>query len=270
MSKQSKASDPRELREQVQKGYAEVAKGGSGCCSGSIDKQERSESLGYSREDLAALPAAANLGAGCGNPTAAAEIQVGETVLDLGSGAGIDCFLAAKKVGPRGKVIGVDMTEAMLAKARQNAEQVGAENVEFRQGIIEELPVESGTVDLILSNCVINLSPEKGRVFAEAHRVLKPGGRMLISDIVLEKLLPEELTDDLGAHLGCLAGATLKEHYLRLVKDAGFTGVEVLSEMPFESDGDGPNGLADKLCCGADADDVPRAISLKLRAVKSR
>ncbi|MHC5066891.1 MAG: arsenite methyltransferase [Planctomycetota bacterium] len=269
MNERLKAEDPGQLREQVREGYAEVAVGTGGCCSGNLDKQERSENLGYSSEELAVLPEGANLGAGCGNPTASAEIQPGETVLDLGSGAGIDCFLAAQKVGPGGKVIGVDMTDEMLQKARANAEKVGAKNVEFRQGIIEELPVKSRSVDLILSNCVINLSPEKDRVFAEAYRVLKPGGRMLISDIVLEKLLPQSVVDDLGSHLGCVSGATLKAHYLRLMRDAGFEQIEVLSELPFESDGEGPNGLSDKLCCGADGEKLPRAISLKLRAVKS-
>jgi SAM-dependent methyltransferase len=189
--------------------------------------------IGYDEEQLAAVPEGANLGLGCGNPTAIDALRPGETVVDLGSGAGMDAFLAAKQVGPGGRVIGVDMTDAMLDKARENARKTGATNVEFRKGQIEELPIENESVDAIISNCVINLSPEKDRVFREAFRVLRPGGRIMISDLVLERPLPPELIGSIDAYLGCVGGASLRAEYLETIEKAGFAEVRVERETHF-------------------------------------
>jgi ubiquinone/menaquinone biosynthesis C-methylase UbiE len=190
--------------------------------------------IGYSREQMAAVPEGANLGLGCGNPVALASLREGETVLDLGSGAGFDCFLAAKAVGDSGRVIGVDMTPEMLGKARANAAKGGYRNVEFRLGEIEHLPAADASVDIIISNCVINLSPDKPQVFAEAFRVLRPGGRLTVSDIVLLKPLPPGLADSVAAYVGCLAGASLKEDYLNKLRRAGFSEVQVVGESAFD------------------------------------
>ena len=199
-----------------------------GCCDGPAKSpDETSRALGYSSDELASLPAGANLGLGCGNPQAIASIMPGETVLDLGSGAGIDCFLAAKATGDRGLVIGVDMTPAMISKARSNAEMAGVQNVEFRLGEIENLPAADHSVDVIISNCVINLSPEKWRVYSEAFRVLKPGGRIAVSDIVLTATLPEELQGDLFLHTGCMAGASSIPELEAYLADAGFANVRI-------------------------------------------
>ena len=192
--------------------------------------------IGYSEAELTAVPEGANLGLGCGNPIALASLKEGETVLDLGSGAGFDCFLAAGRVGSTGKVIGVDMTPEMLERARENARKDNIENVEFRQGDIEHLPVEDGCVDVIISNCVINLAPDKGRVFSEAFRVLKPGGRLMVSDIVLTKPLPEFVKNSIAAYIGCVAGASLREDYLEAMRQAGFENVTVQGETPFPVD----------------------------------
>ena len=189
--------------------------------------------MGYSGEALKSVPDDANLGLGCGNPTALASLKEGEIVLDLGSGGGLDCFLAAEKVGQPGKVIGVDMTPEMVSLARKNAEKGNHTNVEFRLGEIENLPVADNTVDVIISNCVINLSPDKGRVFQEAYRVLKPGGRLMISDIALLKPLPEFVKESIAAYVGCVAGALLKDDYISAVASAGFENVTVVDEKPF-------------------------------------
>jgi len=186
--------------------------------------------MDYTEEELQKLPEGANLGLGCGNPVALASLKEGDTYLDLGSGAGIDCFLAAERVGKSGKVIGVDMTPEMVDRARENAKKGGYENVEFRLGEIEYLPMADNSVDVITSNCVINLSPDKKAVFKEAYRVLKPGGRLMISDIVLLKELPEKILKSAEAYVRCISGAMLKDEYLKVVKDAGFGDVEVLSE----------------------------------------
>ena len=183
--------------------------------------------LGYSAEDSAIAPEAANLGLGCGNPLAIASLQPGQTVVDLGSGAGFDSFLAARAVGPSGTVIGVDMTHEMLAKARENAKKHGFSNVEFRLGEIEALPVADQSVEVIISNCVINLSPEKPRVFAEAYRVLKPGGRLAVADIVATATLPEEVRGDWAAYTGCMAGASQMSEVEEMLRQAGFDKIKI-------------------------------------------
>lgn len=214
-----------DLKRNVRDNYGAVARAGGGL-SAAIDPTE----AGYAAEDLAAAPEGSNMGLGCGNPLALADIKPGETVLDLGSGGGFDCFLAANAVGPEGHVIGVDMTEDMIALARLNAQKGGFGNVEFRLGEIESLPVDEGTVDLILSNCVINLVPDKDRAFGEAYRVLKPGGRLHVSDIVLTSdELPEALCDA-QAYVNCIAGAVSREAYLQAMRAAGFENVTVHSE----------------------------------------
>jgi len=228
------------IKKAVRDGYAKVAAGGS-CCSGPITNccgqenlaKEISSSIGYTQEDIDKVPEGSNLGLGCGNPIALASLKKGEVVLDLGSGAGFDCFLAADKVGPEGKVIGVDMTPEMLEKARENAQKDNFTNIEFRLGEIENLPVADGAVDIIISNCVINLSTDKSRVFSEAFRVLKPGGRIMVSDIVLTKELPDFIRDNVSAYVGCISGAIIKEDYLSAIEKAGFTDVEILDEVNF-------------------------------------
>ncbi len=224
-----RSEDVETLREQVREGYTRVAE--------SMDDAERAGALarnvGYDDEQLSAVPEGANLGVGCGNPTAIDALRPGETVVDLGSGAGMDAFLAARQVGPDGRVIGVDMTPAMLEKARENARKAGVSNVEFREGRIEELPLEDGSVDAILSNCVINLSPEKDRVYREAFRVLKPGGRLMVSDIVLERPLPRRVVESLDAYLGCVGGASGRAEYLDTIRAAGFAEVRIESEASF-------------------------------------
>jgi SAM-dependent methyltransferase len=225
--------DADEKKEIIKKKYQEIAVLGVTCCSGggccgSSSSEDLSMSVGYSETDVRAVPDA-NMGLGCGNPVAIAELKPGDVVLDLGSGAGFDCFLAAQRVGSSGKVIGVDMTPEMIEKAQANALKYGYSNVEFRQGDIEALPVKDSSVDVIISNCVINLAPDKEKVFREAFRVLKPGGRMYISDMVLLAELPEELKNDHELLAGCVAGAVLKEEYLELLKRVGFS-VEILAE----------------------------------------
>jgi ubiquinone/menaquinone biosynthesis C-methylase UbiE len=233
--------DKKDVKKVVRENYGNIVKSGSSCCSqvtsccDSKPVQLESTDLGYTAEELASLPEGANLGLGCGNPVAHASLKEGETYLDLGSGAGIDCFLAAQKVGKNGKVIGVDMTPEMLDKARENARSGGFENVEFRLGEIEHLPVADNTVDVITSNCVINLSSDKFAVFTEAYRVLKPGGRLMISDIVLLKELPEFILNSIEAYVGCVAGAMIKEEYLGLVEQAGFKHIQIDSEDVFST-----------------------------------
>ena len=229
-----------DIRKYVRDRYAGIAKQGSSCCGpsaccGAGEAAEKvSGRIGYSDEEMKSVPGGSNLGLGCGNPTALASLRAGETVLDLGSGAGFDCFLAADQVGLSGKVIGVDMTPEMIQKARGNAQKGNHENVEFRLGEIEHLPAANDSVDVVISNCVINLSPAKDKVFAEAYRVLKPGGRAMISDIVLSGELPDVISRSLAAYAGCIAGAIRKEEYLHLMEAAGFRGVHIVQESRFE------------------------------------
>jgi SAM-dependent methyltransferase len=228
----------RKIKQHVKRTYAEVAKGAS-CCDVPTRCHPESRTsfakmIGYSDEELEGLPdSVVRTISGCGNPTALAGLKEGEVVLDLGSGGGIDAFLAAKSVGPKGRVIGVDMTEEMIQLAKKNAEKMKVENVEFRLGEIENLPVEDATVDIIISNCVINLSPDKDKVFSEAFRVLKPGGRMLISDIVTHGKLPNEIRENPEMWAACVAGALDENDYLQKIRNAGFEKVEVLAKNDF-------------------------------------
>jgi arsenite methyltransferase len=229
-----------DIRRSVREGYGKIAKQSgsccapaSPCCGGADSAQTISRGIGYSEEELKSVPEGANLGLGCGNPTALASLQKGETVLDLGSGAGFDCFLAADRVGKKGMVIGVDMTPEMVERARENARKGSYKNVEFRLGEIEYMPVADSSVDVIISNCVINLSLDKKKVFKEAFRVLKSGGRLMISDIVLLKELPASVRESIEAYVGCIAGATMKDEYLRTIKAAGFRNVDIVEETSF-------------------------------------
>lgn len=231
------------IRKNVREGYAKIARQQGSCCGpassccGSGDTTDTiAQKVGYSEEDLAAVPEGSNLGLGCGNPVAMASLKPGETVLDLGSGPGFDCFLAARRVGETGRVIGVDMTPEMLARGRENARKGEYHNVEFRLGEIEHLPVEDNSVDVILSNCVINLSTDKAQVFHEAFRVLKPGGRLIISDTVIIKPLPEFLQRSMAAYVGCVSGAMHRQEYIETVKAAGFKEVQIVKETPFSLD----------------------------------
>ena len=222
-----------EVRSQVQKRYGEIAREGGGCgcapscCGAEGNEGSLSERLGYTGEELSAAPEGSNLGLGCGTPLAVAALRAGERVLDLGSGAGFDAFLAARAVGPAGRVIGVDMTAEMIAKARKNQEAGGFENVEFRLGEIEHLPVADSSVDVIISNCVINLSAEKEKVFEEAFRVLRPGGRLAISDIVALREIPAGVRKDWEMYTGCVAGASSVERVQEMLKGAGFTKIRI-------------------------------------------
>ncbi len=231
-------STPPDLKRTVRQKYGEIAKNASDCgcapsCCGGADTKKIGEYIGYDADALAAVPEGANLGLGCGNPLAHAAVRPGEVVLDLGSGAGMDAFLAAREVGPSGRVIGVDMTPDMVDRARANAQQAGVANVEFRLGEIERLPVADASVDLIISNCVINLSTDKPAVFAEAFRVLKPGGRLVVSDLVLKQPLSDDVRHSVEAYVGCVAGASLQTEYLGMMREAGFARVETLEERSY-------------------------------------
>lgn len=223
------------VHKEVQKTYGKIAKSGGSCCGpatccGAADPsafRTVSGNIGYSDAEMDAVPDGSNLGLGCGNPTALGALNEGDTVLDLGSGAGFDCFLAARKVGESGRVIGVDMTPAMLERARSNAEKGGFKNVEFREGQIESLPVADGEVDVIISNCVINLSPDKAQVFGEAYRALKPGGRLFVSDIVLKQPLPWFIRRSTAMYSACISGALLESEYLGAMQAAGFTEITI-------------------------------------------
>jgi arsenite methyltransferase len=231
-----------EIKKSIRERYGQIAAQDTSCCgqeqqscgcSGGGNAREASKSVGYTDEDLNAVPDGANLGLGCGNPVALASLKEGEIVLDLGSGAGFDCFLAAEKVGKSGRVIGVDMTQEMIDKARTNARKSDSKNVEFRLGEIENLPVADSTVNAIISNCVINLAPDKKRVFKEAFRVLKPGGRVMVSDIVLTQPLPEIVKNSVEAYVGCIAGASTESDYIGAIKAAGFQEIKIVEETVF-------------------------------------
>ncbi|HWQ26914.1 MAG TPA: arsenite methyltransferase [Chlorobaculum sp.] len=231
------------IREAVKERYASTVREGNSCgCSQKADDPDpgfihsASKIAGYSEQELKSIPDGANLGLGCGNPVALAMIREGDIVLDLGSGAGVDSFLASNIVGDKGLVIGVDMTPEMVERARMNARNNGFRNVDFRLGEIENLPVESSTVDVIISNCVINLSTDKPKVFQEAWRVLKPGGRLMVSDMVLLEELPEYLDRSVEAYVRCIAGAVRKEKYLDVIQQAGFEEISVVGESHFPAE----------------------------------
>lgn len=242
------ANDADRIKEAVRDRYAGHAKAKTSCCSTSCCTPERPTSDAvlprlYDKSDLAEIPADADLALGCGNPLALESLKPGETVVDLGSGGGIDCFLAAKRVGDQGHVIGVDMTPEMVALARRNAERAGYANVEFRLGEIEDLPVEDDTADLIISNCVINLVPDKPTAFREAFRITKPGGRISVSDIVTTEPLPQFARDSLAAYVACLAGASTIEDYLGAARAAGFEDVHIASESAYAMDDEEADAL---------------------------
>ncbi len=231
-----------QIQENVKSGYADIVKRNTKrsflsnifqCCDPKEIASDIGKKIGYSEEELKNVPQDANLGIGCGNPTALASIKKGETILDLGSGAGFDCFLASKETGVTGKVIGIDITPEMVAQAKKNAKKGNYKNVEFKIGEIENLPIENNSIDLIISNCVINLSNQKEKVFEEAYRVAKPNGRIMISDIILLNDLPDYVKNSVEGHIACLAGAVRKEHYLDAIAKAGFTDIRIDKQAPF-------------------------------------
>lgn len=247
------------IKNVVKKRYAKFAQDNTSCCptcgSEQNDITKQTESIGYSTNELKSVPESAVLGLGCGNPTALADLKNGEIVLDLGSGAGIDVFLAANKVGESGHVIGVDMTEEMIQRAEKIAKENRYKNVEFRLGEIENLPVEDNTIDVIISNCVINLSPDKLQTFKEAYRVLKPGGRLMVSDLVTEGVLPDDIKNSFDAWSECIAGALEKSEYLDVIKKAGFYRVEIVSQGYYNEK-------------GMDSRITGKILSIKVRAYK--
>jgi SAM-dependent methyltransferase len=267
-----------DLKKAVRENYGRVAEQASPCCSSSCCMTAKpaaiARKIGYTEEEVQAVPTGSNLGLGCGNPIALASLSEGETVLDLGSGAGFDCFLASNIVGPSGLVIGVDMTFEMIARARENVLKGGYTNVEFRLGEIESLPVEDNAIDIIISNCVINLVPNKGKAFKEAFRVLKPGGRLMVSDIVLQKKLPDFVLESIVAYVGCIAGASTKTGYLDAIRSAGFEDVTVMDESVFPLDcmTNDPTGQAILLSLKGSAEEIKKlegAISsIKVRGIK--
>jgi SAM-dependent methyltransferase len=222
--------DGEQIKDMVRSRYAAVAIGDAGCCGSAASPEHASCEMGYSEAELTSAPEGANLGLGCGNPQAIAALQPGEVVVDLGSGAGFDCFLAARQVGPQGRVIGVDMTHEMLKKARDNTARTGAANVEFRLGEIEHLPIADSTADVVVSNCVINLVPDKAQVYREAFRVLKPGGRIAISDVVNIAPLPTELAADKALLCGCVTGAAAVGQIEDWLASAGFSDIRVAAK----------------------------------------
>jgi len=272
------ASKEEALVAKVREKYGQIASAGSTCCGptattcGTASAGVMSQSLGYEAGALEAAPEGADLGLGCGAPIGHLDLQPGETVLDLGSGAGLDAFLAAQQVGENGRVIGVDMTPEMLSRARANAQKIGAGNVEFREGRLEALPVADASVDAVTSNCVINLVPDKAAVFREIARVLKPGGRLVISDIILDGRLPEAIEQDLYAYVGCVAGALQRAAYFDLIEAAGLGLIELLKDIDYGAVVmDTAPAEAQRLFERADAsqeDIVGRVRSVTFRAVK--
>ncbi|MDD2731416.1 MAG: arsenite methyltransferase [Candidatus Portnoybacteria bacterium] len=257
-------SSAKEIKKIIREGYARAVTQNIACCSagsccGNTSKaKDISKTVGYSDSEINAVPEGANLGFGCGNPVALASLKEGDVVLDLGSGAGFDAFLSAQRVGKAGRVIGVDMTPGMVAKAKENARKGEYSNVEFRLGEIEKLPIEDNSIDVVISNCVINLSPNKEEVFKEGYRVLKSGGRLMIADLVLAKDLPKEIKDSIEAYVGCLAGAIKKDEYLKLITVSGFKAVSVISESSYPVD-----AMFDNLEAAQDA-----VVSIKISAIK--
>ena len=272
------AENKEELVSKVREKYGEIAKTSSSCCGpdpsgcGTGTADAVSIALGYDKKSLEGVPDEAKLGLGCGVPLGSLELKSGETVLDLGSGPGLDAFLAARQVGDSGHVIGVDMTPEMLTRARENARKIEADNVEFREGRLESLPVEDGSIDAVTSNCVINLVPDKAVVFREISRVLKPGGRLVISDIVLDGRLPEAIEQDIYAYVGCVSGAMQREDYFGAVEAAGLTSIGVLKDVDYgagvmEIAPEEAKRLFDK--SGVSSDDVIGKVrSVTFRAVK--
>jgi arsenite methyltransferase len=253
--------EDRKIKEFVKERYSKIAIKEDSCsyCGGSGKKldetQKQTKAMGYSEDEILSIPEEAVYGLGCGNPTALADINTGETVLDLGSGGGIDVFLASQKVGKNGKVIGVDMTPEMVETAEKNASEAGYKNVEFRIGEIENLPINDGLIDVIISNCVINLTTDKSTAYSEAFRVLKPGGRILVSDLVSEGYIPLDMRKNFQAWSECIAGAIDKDRYLDIIKEAGFRDVEIVKSHYFTE----PN-MDEKL--------VGKILSIHVRAFK--
>jgi arsenite methyltransferase len=237
-------SDPERVVAMVRERYAEVARSGGGCCGPA--QAPITLGLGYKRRELSQIPPEADLGVGCGAPIEALALREGETVLDLGSGGGLDVFLAAREVGSKGRVIGVDMTPEMVARARGAAAKAGIPNVEFRHGRLEALPVADGEIDAVTSNCVINLVPDKARVFQEVARVLRRGGRMVVSDIVVDRQLPRELASTVDAYCGCLSGALLRADYRAAIEGAGLTDIEELRDFDYFTSW--PEDRVEELC----------------------
>lgn len=268
------------IRAEVRRHYAQAVSTGSSCCGptsaccGPAAPVQMAQRVGYTPAEIGAVPDGANLGLGCGNPLAFAQLKPGDVVVDLGSGAGFDCFLAAERVGPTGRVIGVDMTPEMLERARTLARQDGVENVEFRLGEIEALPVADTCADMVISNCVINLSPDKPRVFAEAFRVLKPGGVLMVSDLVLRRPLPERVRTSVEAYVGCISGASIREDYLAMIATAGFEQVQTLSEDTYPIGSSSPDAteIAIMEATGLSQDELrataEAVVSVKVRAVR--
>lgn len=248
--------DSEDIRSAVREHYARAAAGGGCCgpvaspCCGTPAPAQISRAIGYSDAEIAAVPDGANLGLGCGNPVALAALREGDVVVDLGSGGGFDCFLAAHRVGANGRVIGVDMTPEMIARARANATRDGAANVEFRLGEIEHLPVADASADMVISNCVINLSTDKAQVFREALRVLKPGGRLMVSDLVLLKPLPDSVRRSVEMYAGCISGAMIEADYLAAMRAAGFVDVEVVASSTYPIDAVNPDATEAALLAG--------------------
>ncbi len=267
------------IKEHVKEGYGKIARQGSSCCPassccGSSNAKDISKAVGYTEEEMGVVPDGANLGLGCGNPVAIASLKEGDVVLDLGSGAGFDAFLASSRVGNTGRVIGVDMTPEMIRKAKRNAQKGDYKNVEFKLGEIEKLPVKNDSIDVIISNCVINLSPDKQSVFKEAFRVLKPGGRLMVSDLVLVKDLPDVVKESIEAYIGCLSGAVKKEDYLLFIKEAGFIDIKVVDEVNYPIEAMANDVTAKAILKNFSANDIDlktienSVVSVKIHAVK--
>ncbi|MFA5362153.1 MAG: arsenite methyltransferase [Candidatus Omnitrophota bacterium] len=268
-----------EIKKFVKESYSRIAKQETSCCCsgsccGGANSAQISKSVGYSDAEINAVPEGANLGLGCGNPVALSSLKEGEVVLDLGSGAGFDAFLASPRVGKTGKVIGVDITEAMVEKAGKNAQKNNYSNVEFRLGEIEKLPVDNNSIDVIISNCVINLSPDKQGVFKEAFRVLKPGGRLMVSDLVLTRGLPACIKNSIEAYAGCLAGAAMKDDYLGSIEKAGFKEIRIVSQADYPMEAMANDATAQAVTGNAkiskqDIKDLENAVvSIKVSAIK--